>query len=31
MESYDSTVESKCITYLDANNLFGWAITHYLP
>ena len=26
MESYDSSKESKYITYLDANSLYGWAI-----
>ena len=38
MECYDSNEESKCITYLDANNLYGWAMSHiytifslYLP
>ena len=30
MEYYDSTEESKYITYLDANNLYGWAISQYL-
>ena len=28
MECYDSNEESKCITYLDANNLYGWAMSH---
>ena len=31
MKSYDSSKESKCITYLDANNLHGWAMSQYLP
>ena len=31
MECYDSSKESKYITYLDANNLFGWAMSQYLP
>ena len=31
MESYDSSEESKCIMYLDANNLYGWAVSQYLP
>ena len=31
MECYDSSEESKCITYLDANNLYGWALSQYLP
>ena len=26
MECYDSSKESKCITYFDANNLSGWAM-----
>ena len=25
MKSYDKTKQSKYITYLDANNLYGWA------
>ena len=31
MESYDSSKESKYITYLDANNLYGLAMSQYLP
>ena len=31
MESYDSSKESIYITYLDANNLYGWAMSQYLP
>ena len=31
MECYDSSEESKYITYLDANNLCGWALSQYLP
>ena len=31
MECYDSSEESKYITYLDANNLHGWAMSQYLP
>ena len=31
MKCYDSTEESKFITYLDANNLYGWAISEYFP
>ena len=31
MECYDSSKESKYITYVDANNLYGWAISQYLP
>ena len=30
-ESYDSIKESKYITYLDANNLYGWVRSQYLP
>ena len=28
---YDSSEESKYITYLDENNLYGWAVSQYLP
>ena len=31
MKCYDSSEESKYITYLDANNLYGWAMSQYLP
>ena len=31
MECYDSSKESKYIIYLDPNNLYGWAISQYLP
>ena len=31
MKCYDSSKESKYITYLDANNLHGWAMSQYLP
>ena len=31
MKCYDSGKESKYITYLDANNLYGWAMSQYLP
>ena len=31
MECYDSSNESIYITYLDTNNLYGWALTQYLP
>ena len=31
MESYDISKESIYITYLDANNLYGWAMSQYLP
>ena len=28
---YDSNKQSTFITYLDKNNLYGWAIREYLP
>ena len=31
MKCYDSSEESKYITYLDANNLYGWAVSQCLP
>ena len=31
MEYYDSSEESVYITYLDTNNLYGWAMIQYLP
>ena len=31
MEEYDSSLPSKYITYLDANNLYGWAMSKPLP
>ena len=31
MECYDSSKESKYITYLDANNLYGLTMYQYLP
>lgn len=30
MEEYDPNLPSKYISYLDANNLYGWAMTDYL-
>ena len=30
MECYDSGKETKCITYLDANYFYGWAMSQYL-
>ena len=30
MECYDNSKESKYITYLDANSLYGWAMGQYL-
>ena len=31
MKNYDESKPSKYITYLDANNLYGWAMNQYLP
>ena len=31
MKNYDKKTLSKYITYLDANNLYGWAMSQYLP
>ena len=31
MKNYDPTKESKYITDLDANNLYGWRMSRYLP
>ena len=31
IECYGSSEESKYITYFDANNLYGWAMSQYLP
>ena len=31
MKEYDEKKPSKYIMYLDANNLYGWAMSHYLP
>ena len=31
MKCYDNSKESKYITYLDANNLYGWAMSRFLP
>ena len=31
MKEYDDKAPSKCIVYLDANNLYGWAMSQYLP
>ena len=30
-EKFDSTQESKFVVYLEANNLYGWAMEHPLP
>ena len=31
MKEYDQKASSKYIIYLDANNLYGWAMSQYLP
>ena len=31
MEEYDENAPSKYIMYLDANNLYDWAMSQYLP
>ena len=31
MKSYDTSEENQFILYLDANNLYGWAMSQYLP
>src|SRR5437867_1001934 len=31
MKSYDENSKSKYIAYFDANNLYGWAMSQYMP
>ena len=31
MKNYDKNAQSKYIIYLDTNNLYGWAMSQYLP
>ena len=31
MKNYDKTKSSKYVTYLDADNLYGWAMSQHLP
>ena len=31
MKNYDKKIESLYLTYLDANNLYGWAMSQKLP
>ena len=31
MNNYDKKIESLCIVYLNANNLYGWAVSQKLP
>ena len=31
MNNYDKNIESSCLTYLDANNLYGWEMSQKLP
>ena len=31
MKEYDEKLPSKYISYLDSNNLYGWAMSQYLP
>ena len=31
MKNYDKNIKSTCLTYLDSNNLYGWAMSQTLP
>ena len=31
MNNYDKSIETSYLTYLDANNLYGWAMSQKLP
>ena len=31
MKCYDNSKENKFIMYLDANNLYGWAVSQHSP
>ena len=31
IKSYDKSIELSCIEYLDANNMYGWAMSQKLP
>ena len=31
MKNYDPKKPSKFITYVDMNNIYGWAMSGYLP